>query len=329
MVAAGYNTLASRTQLRWGDDIAYQRALIAGLSAAPKYIPCKFFYDETGARLFEQISQLPEYYPTRVEYGILRRHAAEMAARMPPRPVIVELGSGEGRKVAILLQAINGAAAYVPVDIDDTGLERVRRRLSSLYPDLPVLPVHADFSESFELPASVPEEGRVGFFPGSTIGNFDPEDAAALLERFVAALGRPCTILLGYDLRKDVRLLHAAYNDSRGMTAAFNLNLLVRANRTLGANFVLSQFVHRAFYQRALGRIEMHLISACRQRVSVAGHAIAFEEGESIHTENSYKYDPAAIAALAARAGLTTLGTWTDARRLFAVALLGPARPVR
>jgi dimethylhistidine N-methyltransferase len=264
-----------------------------------------------------------------VELALLQRHAAEISALLPPRPVIVELGSGEGRKVAPLLNAIGDAAAYVPVDIDDAGLERVRRRLSLRHPHLPVIPVHTDFSHAFDLPQDVRPDGRVGFFPGSTIGNFDPEDATALLERFAATLGRPCTILLGYDLRKDVRVLHAAYNDSRGLTAAFNLNLLARANRTLGANFVLSQFVHRAFYQRVFDRIEMHLISACRQRATVGGQVLTFAAGESIHTENSYKHDPASIEALASLAGLHTRATWTDLRRQFAIALLVSAPHVR
>lgn len=329
MVAAGSASLAQWRQARRIGDAAYREAVIAGLSAVPKRIPCKFLYDETGARLFERICQLPEYYPTRVELAILRRHAADMAALLPPRPVIVELGSGEGRKVAPLLDAVGRAAAYVPVDIDDAGLENVRRRLSLRYPQLPVFPVHADFSYAFDLPQAVPAAGRVGFFPGSTIGNFDPADASALLERFAATLGHPCSVLLGYDLRKDVRVLHAAYNDSRGLTAAFNLNLLARANRTLGANFVLPQFVHRAFYQRVFDRIEMHLISTCRQRVTVGGQVVTFAAGESIHTENSYKHDPASIDALASRAGLQTRATWTDLRRQFAIALLTSAPRVQ
>ncbi len=294
----------------------------SGLSRRPKSLPCKFLYDERGARLFTLICRLPEYYPTRTEVAILRRESGNIAGRLPPRATLVEFGSGTSRKADFLLARMIEPAAYVPIDVSPTCLAAAASRLSGRFPGLRIAPVVADFGRPFVLPVGLPRGPRIGFFPGSTIGNFDPPEAAELLGRFAAVLGRGCRIIVGVDLRKDARVLHAAYNDSAGVTAAFNLNLLVRANRELAADFDLDAFAHRAVYNRRLGRIEMHLVSLCRQSVEVAGHFFEFASGESIHTENSYKYSTAGFKRLARIAGFAVEASWTDHRRLFSVHLL-------
>jgi dimethylhistidine N-methyltransferase len=305
-----------------GDD-GFLEAVVSGLGRPKKAIPCTYFYDRTGAALFTRICAQPEYYPTRTETAILDRHARSIAGRLPAGAVLVEFGAGSSGKADILIAALDRPAAYVPIDVSASCLAAAVRRLAQRFPRLPVLPVAADFTQPLALPpALVPGASRIGFFPGSTIGNFHRGEAAGLLRRFIATLGPGSRLLLGVDLKKDPGLLHAAYNDRAGVTAAFNLNLLVRANRELGADFALDGFVHRAVYNRALGRIEMHLISVRRQAVRLAGHVFRFTAGESIHTENSYKYDAGDVAALAAAAGLDVAGTWTDERRLFAVHLL-------
>src|SRR5438067_2196062 len=276
--------------------------VLAGLSRSQKRLPAKYFYDAAGSRLFDRITELPEYYPTRTELGILRGHAAAMAARCGPRCLLVELGAGSLTKVRLLLDRLNRPAGYVPVDVSGDHLRSAAAALADDYPDLDVRPVVADFTGPFALPG-VPAARRVVFFPGSTIGNFDPPEADALLRRVAGLVGPGGGLLLGVDLRKPVDVLERAYNDAAGVTAAFNRNLLVRINRELGADFDPAAFRHRAFFNGERSRIEMHLVSAARQRVRVGGAAFDFHVGESIHTENSYKYDVAGFAGRAAASG--------------------------
>jgi dimethylhistidine N-methyltransferase len=291
----------------------------AGLSAPQKRLPPKYFYDRAGSRLFDRITELDEYYPTRTELGIMRRAAGEMAARCGPRCLLAELGAGSLVKVRLLLDRLERPAAYVPVDVSGEHLRAAAAELAADYPGLDVIPVVADFTQPFALP-TVPAARRVAYFPGSTLGNFDPHEADALLRRVARLVGPGGGLLLGVDLRKDEAVLEAAYNDRAGVTAAFNLNVLARINRELGGDFDLSAFRHRAFYNRELSRIEMHLVSLREQRVRVGGRAFRFRAGETIHTENSHKYDPAELAARATRCGLRAVEWWTDERGYFAVA---------
>jgi len=294
----------------------FEDEFIAGLRARPRAIAPKWFYDTEGSRLFEQICELPEYYPTRTELGLLDRHAPEMAARIGPGAEIVEFGAGASVKVRVLLDALEAPRRFVPVDISGEHLQGAAALLRRDYPQLDVAPLAADFTGALVLP---PAAGRrVGFFPGSSIGNFEPETAEQLLRRFGDWLPGGA-LLIGVDLVKDPGVLHAAYNDARGITAAFNLNLLARANRQLGANFDLAQWAHSAFYQPRLRRIEMHLVSRQQQAVVVAGQRFEFEEGDSMHTENSYKYTVDGFQALARRAGFVPAAVWTDAARRFSL----------
>lgn len=299
----------------------FRADVLAGLSRPQKRLPSKYFYDAAGSQLFDRITELPEYYPTRTELGVMRAHAAAMAARCGPRCLLVELGAGSLVKVRLLLDELAAPAGYVPVDVSGEHLRSAARELAADYPGLGVHPVVADFTKPFELPP-VPAARRVAYFPGSTIGNFDPAEADDLLGRIARLVGPGGGLLLGIDLRKDLAVLEPAYNDARGVTAAFNRNLLVRINRELGADFDPTAFRHRAFYNRDRSRIEMHLVSAAEQRVRVGGATFAFRAGESIHTENSYKYDAAEFARRAAACGLRADETWTDANGFFAVLYL-------
>jgi dimethylhistidine N-methyltransferase len=303
----------------------FARDVLVGLTARPKRLPPKYFYDETGARLFDEITALPEYYPTRSELAILRERAGEIARFFADGSALVELGSGSSRKVRILLEATPAIAAYVPVDISSEMLRQEADELRRDYPRLLVLPVEADFTQPFVLPAAVAERPRVGFFPGSTIGNFEPHEASAFLRHAGRALGGGATLIIGVDLEKEASLLHAAYNDAAGVTARFNLNLLARINRELGGDFDLDGFSHKAFYNSVRHRIEMHLVSKTRQKVRVAGRSIEFRAGESIHTENSYKYTLESFGALARGSGWTPVTTWTDAGKNFSVHALARA----
>jgi len=294
--------------------------VLAGLLATPKTLSPKYFYDERGSRLFERICRLPEYYPTVTETAILSDCRAEIADTLGRRAAIVEYGSGSSEKIRILLDALDDPAAYVPVDISRRHLEQSAARLAKAYPGLPVHPLAADFTQSFGLP-DLP--GRpVGFFPGSTIGNFTPAQAAAFLETAGRTLGPGSTFVVGFDLIKDRAVLEAAYNDSQGVTAAFNLNALAHLNRELGCDFPLDAFNHFAWFNPRESRIEMHLKARRPLTVRVAGATVRFREGETIHTENSYKYTPARIKALATGAGWTVRRLWTDAKCWFAVAAL-------
>jgi L-histidine Nalpha-methyltransferase len=298
---------------------AFARDVIEGLSAPQKYLLAKHFYDAEGSRLFEEITALPEYYPTRTELGILRAHAAAIVGWVAPQTALIEFGSGATTKVRVLLDAVPQIAAYVPVDISVEFLNGEAARLKRDFPLLEVLPVAADFTGLFDLPGKVRSRPLVGFFPGSTIGNFEPPAAAAFLRRAAHILGPGSALIVGVDLVKDAAVLDAAYDDAAGVTAKFNLNILARINRELDGNFDLDAFAHRAFFDREHSRIEMHLVSRVRQQVRVAGHAFAFRAGETIHTENSYKYTPSGFATLARGAGWTRRAVFTDAKNYFSV----------
>ncbi|MFL6821922.1 MAG: L-histidine N(alpha)-methyltransferase [Xanthobacteraceae bacterium] len=298
---------------------SFARDVIAGLTGRPKRLPPKYFYDETGAQLFEQITALPEYYLTRCELEILRERARDIARFFPPGSALVEFGSGSSKKVRMLLASAPTIAAYVPVDISSEMLIQEAHELRRDYPRLAVLPVEADFTKPFALPAAAAGMAHTGFFPGSTIGNFEPHEACAFLRHAGRMLGRGAALIIGVDLVKEPSILHAAYNDEAGLTAKFNLNLLARINRELGADFDLDGFEHRAFYNAGRHRIEMHLVSKERQKVSIAGRAIEFRPGETIHTENSYKYTLEYFTALAREAGWTPRALWTDAGTNFSI----------
>ncbi len=293
--------------------------MLAALQMWPRCLSPKYFYDETGSALFDRICDLPEYYPTRTELALLVAHAAEIAARMGPRAEIVEFGAGSLRKVRLLLDVMDKPLRYVPIDISDAHLSASAIQLQHDYPSLSVLPITADYTAAFCLPAREPDCGRrIGFFPGSTIGNLHPADALKFLRQAAQSL-RGGALLLGVDLIKNPVVLHAAYNDSQGVTAAFNLNLLTRANRELGANFDVSQFSHSAFYNAPLQRMEMHLMSRTTQQIRVCGKPFEFAEGETLHTENSYKFTVEGFRALAVQAGFQPGQVWVDPQKLFSL----------
>jgi dimethylhistidine N-methyltransferase len=291
-------------------------ALLSGLGATPKAIPCKYFYDAEGSLLFEKICALPEYYPTRTELSLLHAYAGEMAQCIGPNAQIVEFGAGAGEKIRPLLDAMENPHAYLPMDISGPYLTGIATRLQRDYPALAIHPIIGDFTRDFSLPPS--EARSIGFFPGSTIGNFAPGEARAFLAS-IARMLKGGGLLIGVDLVKDPQILHAAYNDAAGITAAFNKNLLARANREAAANFDLTQFAHYALYNPLHRRIEMYLVSAIDQRARVCGRSIAFSAGEAIHTEYSYKYTVDGFRCLAAAAGFIPRQVWCDANRLFSI----------
>jgi dimethylhistidine N-methyltransferase len=294
--------------------------VLAGLGRRRKRLPCKYFYDAEGSRLFDRICELDEYYLTRTELAIMHRHAGEMAAAIGDRALLIEYGSGSSTKTRVLLDRLTSPAAYVPIDISGDHLSQSAHSLAHAYPHLDVLPVCADYTTRFHVPEpDVSATRRVVYFPGSTIGNFEPDDALAFLRRIARVCGPGGGLLIGVDLKKDPSVLHAAYNDAQGVTAAFNLNLLARLNRDLGADFDVSAFAHYAFYNPRRGRIEMHLVSRAPQRVRIDGETIPFADGESIFTESSYKYAMLDFTDLAKRAGFNSEQVWTDAQRRFSV----------
>jgi dimethylhistidine N-methyltransferase len=294
---------------------------LEGMSQPQKRIPCKYLYDDEGARLFEAICELDEYYPTRAETRILRDNLPEIAALIGPQRTIVELGSGSGVKTRLLLDALDTPVAYIPIDVSRKQLLESSDLLARDFPELQVLPLCADFTDDFALPR--PEEDpAVIFFPGSTLGNFEPDQAEMFLERMAALIGSEGALLLGVDLKKDHALLHRAYNDAQGVTAAFNLNLLARANRELDADFDLSRFRHEALYNPDAGRIEMHLVSLQPHPVWIGDRKFSFSPGESICTEHSYKYSLEEFRDLAERAGLHVARTWTDEQDWFSLQYL-------
>lgn len=300
--------------------------VLRGLRAVPKVLPPKLFYDAAGAALFERITTLDVYYLTRAELEILRARAGDIAALAGPRCALVEFGSGAGVKVRLLLGALAAAgtpmAAYVPIDISREQLAAVAVQVAAEYPSVPVHPVCADYTAPLHIPDLPERARRVAFFPGSTVGNFHPTEAAAFLRRVRRALGPDGAFVLGVDRRKDPRALEAAYDDPDGVTAAFNRNLLTRLNRELGADFDLTRFRHRAVWNDAASRIEMHLESTAAQVVHVTGVAVAFARGETIWTESSYKYDESRLERLVAEGGFELTRLWTDAGDRFWVAFL-------
>jgi L-histidine Nalpha-methyltransferase len=296
----------------------FARDAIGDLSQHPKRLSPKYFYDATGSELFEAITKLPEYYPTRTELKILRDRGNEIAAIIPKGAALVEFGAGATTKVRLLLKKC-AFGAYVPVDISGEFLNAQASGLRKDFPTLAVYPVAADFTAPFALPKEIASMPKVGFFPGSTIGNFEPHEACKFLRSARDILGKGAQMIIGADLEKDERVLHDAYNDASGVTARFNLNVLVRINRELGGNFDLSAFTHRAIYNRERHRIEMHLISRKPQSVRMLGTSFSFRTGETIHTENSYKYSIERLTALARGAGWEVRESWTDPNRMFSV----------
>ena len=301
------------------DEEDFGSALIAGLRATPRRISPKFFYDALGARLFDQICELPEYYPTRTEFTLLERYAEDMAAAIGPRADLIEFGAGSMSKIRILLRALRDPVRYLAVDISAEHLHHHAELLQCEFPALEITPLAADFTRRLSLPvAATMPRSKVGFFPGSSIGNFAPAEAGNFLREAARTL-RGGGLLIGVDLIKDPAVLHAAYNDPQGVTAAFNKNLLVRANRELNADFNLAAYAHYAFYNPYEARVEMHLVSAHQQQVRVAGECFEFEAGETLHTENSYKYSVQSFQTLARQAGFEPRQVWCDEQDWFSV----------
>lgn len=288
-----------------------------GLARQKKSISPKYFYDAEGSSLFDRICTVPEYYPTRTEFSILHRHAREMALQIGPHAEIIEFGAGSMHKVRVLLDAMDRPQRYIPIDISGDHLNDATRQMRADYPALVVEPLLADYTRDLVLPPDIPPDGRrVGFFAGSTLGNFEPMDALRFM-RMCARTLQGGALILGADLVKNPDTLHAAYNDAQGVTAEFNRNILVRARRELGADFQLDQFAHSAFYNAPYQRIEMHLMSLCQQTVRVGGSSHAFAQGETLHTENSYKFTIDGLHQLARRAGFTPGHAWTDPENKF------------
>ena len=303
-------------------DARFLTDVLEGLSATPKMIPSKYFYDETGSQLFDRITEQPEYYLTRTELAIMRQNIGSIVECLGSAVVLIEYGSGSSVKTRLLLDHLDGKSTYVPIDISGDHLQRIAEELHRDYPRLNVVPLHADYSVPVVLP--VLEGRKVVYYPGSTIGNFEPEEAIDFLRRMSRIVGNRGAVLIGVDLEKDDEVLYAAYNDSGGVTAEFNLNILRRVNRELGADFDVQGFGHRALYDHVQGRVEMHLVSLADQEVHVGGKSFAFEYGEHVHTENSYKYRFEQFADLAAAAGFSVEKEWADDRMWFCVALLVP-----
>lgn len=298
----------------------FREDVLRGLAASQKQLPCKYFYDQLGSQLFDQICELPEYYPTRTELDILRQHAPAMAKLLDCGCLIIEYGSGSGTKTRLLLDNLDSPAAYVPIDIAREQLLSSTAALSREYPAIEIHALHGDFTRDIELPSiDGPIRRRVVYFPGSTIGNLRPHEAVDLLRRTARLCGARGGLLLGADLKKEPRMLTAAYNDSAGVTAAFNINLLTRINRELGGDLRVDRFWHHAFYNPAESRIEMHLVSGRDQGARVAGQPVFIAEGESIRTEYSYKYSLRDLHHMAAASGFRVERSWCDERRNFAV----------
>jgi dimethylhistidine N-methyltransferase len=297
----------------------FGQAVLEGFSKTRKTLPCRFFYDAQGSALFEQITELPEYYPTRTEAAIFKANAADIVRNIPDGGALVEFGSGSSLKTEILLRKLERLSAYVSIDVSETALQSASKRLRRRFPHLDVRPVIGDFSNAVPLPPDLAAAHKTGFFPGSTIGNLTPAEAERLLGVFRKTLAPHGRLIVGVDLKKDPRTLVMAYNDAAGVTAAFNLNLLTRINRELGGTIDLATFQHEAIYNPREGRIEMHLESTRDQDVEVLGRRFRFRSGERIHTENSYKYSVRQFQQLAQSAGWTPQRVWTDKDSLFSV----------
>jgi len=308
------SVVAGATKENFRDEV------LDGLSKSPRQLPYKFFYDQRGAQLFQEICDLPEYYITRTEIEILRLHGADMAKALGPQVELIGLGTGAGTKTRILLEELHNPAVYVPIDISKEQLEQSSARFREMFPTLQVLPVCVDYLEPFELPLPRRLSSRsVIYFPGSTIGNFEPEIASELLARLVDVAGDGGGLLIGVDLQKDRDVLERAYNDAAGVTAQFNKNLLVRINRELEANFDLNRWQHHAIYSPSEGRIEIYLISDKEQTVHIGAREFQFRAGEEILTEYSYKHTIAGFIELARKAGFHFEQVWTDDARWFGV----------
>ncbi len=299
------------------DADLFARAVIEGLGQPQKTIPARYFYDKAGSELFEEITLLPEYYPTRTEIALLRAHAADIARLTGTGRTVVEFGAGSSTKTPLLLSAVR-PDCYVPIDISGHFLELSAQAFAEAHADIAVLPITADFTSPVRLPATV-SGPLIGFFPGSTIGNFAHSAAVDLLRSFRRTLGSGARLVIGIDLRKNVRLLETAYDDAAGVTARFNLNVLTRINSELGGTIPLDAFAHRAVWHDGLGRIEMHLEAQRDVRFCAAGQEFAMRQGETIHTENSYKYSPEEIRLLARASGWEPMAGWIDPDRLFSI----------
>ena len=297
----------------------FREDVIAGLSKQRKSLPSRWLYDERGSELFEQITQLEEYYPTRVETGILRANAAEMAGFISKGATLIEYGAGAGIKTEILIDALQNPRLYVPVDISGDFLDQAVISLRHRFPNIGIWPIVADFTGDFEIPGGIPLKGRSAFFPGSTIGNLDYGETVSFLRRMHRHVGAKGTAVIGADLTKDVRVLRAAYNDRQGVTAEFNANLLARINRELDGDFRLERFAHEARWNSAISAVEMHLVSTEAQTATVDGQRFDFDAGETIHTETSRKYDVRTFSALVELAGWYIDEMWTDPRQSFGV----------
>ncbi len=297
--------------------------VIVGLGQTNKTLPSKYFYDEVGSALFEQICDQDEYYLTRTELAIMEQHVVEMAASIGRACLLIEYGTGSGRKTRLLLERLPDMAGFVPIDISKVFLQRTVAALRMEFPDLEILPVCADYTKTYSLPICQKSVSkRVVFFPGSTIGNFEPPAAIAFLQHLVQLCGGQCGVLIGVDLKKDAAVLEAAYNDRHGVSSAFNVNLLQRINRELGANFDLNGYHHRGVYNESKGRIESYLVSEAAQTVHLDGADITFTDGEKIRIELSYKYTLDEFQALVQAAGLSVQQVWTDPMQLFSVQYL-------
>jgi dimethylhistidine N-methyltransferase len=300
-------------------DAALQQEILDGLAAPQKRLPSKLFYDAAGSRLFDAICELPEYYVTRTEAGIMRAHAADIAATLGRGVRLVEFGSGSSLKTRLLLDQLQAPLEYVPVDISDEHLHTTAVALREAYPQLPIRPLTADFTRDLQLPEGLDDTAATVYFPGSTIGNFEPEEALGLLQRIRRLAGAKGGLLIGADLRKPLPVLEAAYDDAAGVTAAFNLNLLRRLNREFGADFDLGAFAHRAVWNERLSRIEMHLVATRDLGFSIFGRAFRMQAGATLHTENSHKYSLDALAQMSRRSGFSVAACWTDPQQWFAV----------
>ncbi len=297
----------------------FAEAVLTGLSQPAKHIPCRFLYDARGSELFEDITRLDEYYPTRTEIGLLGTNGQEIANLAGDGCAVVEFGSGSSRKTHILLEHMKAPAAYVPIDIDDTALKEASVRLEWQFPDLPIHPVHADFSQDIDLPDEIGGAPRLGFFPGSTIGNFNLDVAVDFLARAGTLLGEGSGLLIGADLQKDLDVLLPAYDDAKGVTALFTLNLVHRINRELNGDLDVSRFAHKVIYNDEIGRIEIYIESVSDQNAEILGRRFSFSEGERIHVESSHKYTLPQFRDLAAKAGWGTGQVWTDKQDLFSL----------
>src|SRR5437773_773294 len=314
------DSLTAPQQISTSESSDFVADVVAGLSSNPRTLPCKYFYDERGATLFQKICELPEYYVTRTEIEILDRNRSEIASQLGPAIQLIGLGTGAGTKTRILIEALDKPAVYIPVDISEKQLRKSTAVFQKIFPNLEILPVCADYLQPVVLPSPRHDAARnVVYFPGSTIGNFEPNEALEFLRRIANVSGRGGGLLIGADLQKDQNVIEAAYNDSAGITAEFNLNLLAHINRKTGANFDLNQWQHRAIYNSEAGRIEMYLISQADQTVRIQDREFHFRAGERILTEHSYKHTPEGFIALARQAGFDFVTLWTDDARWFGV----------